>query len=73
MLYSSRYNNRTTSLSGLTVLLLFAVVGFSESWILRLPMVSVYIIYILVIASSLAVDSHVADNNNNEVMKGSVS
>ena len=62
LLYSSRYNNRTTSLSGLTVLLLFAVVGLSESWILRLPMVSVYIIYILVIASSLAVDRRIFDD-----------
>jgi len=74
MLYSARYNNRTTSLSGLTVLLLFAVVGISESWTLRLPMVSVYIIYILVIVSSLAVDRHVADDNgNDDVMRGSVS
>jgi O-antigen ligase len=62
MLYSSRYNDRTTSLSGLTVLLLFAVVGFSESWILRLPVISVYIIYILVIVSSLSATGHVVDD-----------
>jgi len=53
ILYACRHNDRTASLTGLTVLLLFAVVGLSESWILRLPMVSVYIIYILAVVSSL--------------------
>jgi len=56
ILYASRHNDRTASLTGLTVLLLFAVVGLSESWILRLPMVSVYIIYILAVVSSLTIN-----------------
>jgi len=43
----------TVTLVGINILSLFAVIGISESWILRLPTVSVYIIYMIVIIAGL--------------------
>jgi len=47
--------DRTVMLAGINTLMLFAVIGISESWTLRLPTVSVYIIYMIVILTSLTV------------------
>lgn len=45
--------NPAVSLLGVFFILLFATLGFSESWTSRLPVVSVYIIYFIVIFSNL--------------------
>jgi O-antigen ligase len=47
------HRDRTIMLVGINTLTLFAVIGISESWTLRLPTVSVYIIYMIVILTSL--------------------
>ena len=53
--------NPAVSLLGVFFILLFATLGFSESWTSRLPVVSVYIIYFIVIFSNLC-----ASNNQSE-------
>ena len=54
-------DNPITSLTGLMFVLFFATLGLSESWTLRSPTVSVYIIYFIVIFSNLC-----ASNNQSE-------
>ncbi len=51
-----RRSRQGAFLTGIVVLTTFAVVGLGESWTLRLPTVSVYIAYMLVILGSLVDD-----------------
>ena len=51
-MFDRRYCNRETRVTGLIVLISMVVFGLSESWILRLPMVSVYLIYMAVIITN---------------------
>jgi len=53
ILLQSRLVCPTRFLVGIVFVLLFATVGLSESWTLRLPTVSVYIIFLLTIVSSI--------------------
>ena len=53
ILLPARHRQYTLTLVGINILALFAVIGISESWILRLPTVSVYIIYMVVIIAGL--------------------
>lgn len=50
------------SLAGFITVVSFAVFGISESWTLRLPVVSVFLVYLIVIASHLRL---VNSKNNN--------
>ena len=54
--FSSDKHESTKSLLGLMSLFAFAIIGIGESWTLRLPMVSVYITYVLVIVSNVFVE-----------------
>jgi O-antigen ligase len=49
--------HQTMALSGFILLLVFAVVGLSASWTLRLSPVSVYIIYMLSLVSGIYTSS----------------
>jgi len=49
---SSKKHNQSNYLLGLVLLSAFAIIGIGESWTLRLPMVSVYIAYVLTVVSS---------------------
>ena len=51
-LVDNRRRAATTFFAGVTTLMLFGVVGLSESWTLRLPIISVYIIYIMTFVSN---------------------
>lgn len=53
IIMQSRIKNSDRSLLGFVFIILFATVGLSESWTLRLPTVSVYIIFLIVIISNM--------------------
>ncbi|MDT8282892.1 MAG: O-antigen ligase family protein, partial [Gammaproteobacteria bacterium] len=53
LLFNSIKQHQTMALSGIVLILLFATVGLSASWTLRLPTVSVYIVYMLAIVSGI--------------------
>ncbi len=53
IIWAERNGDRVLALSAMIFLLLFATVGLSESWTLRLPTVSVYIIYLLVMVTGI--------------------
>ncbi len=53
ILESTREKDATASLTGYVLIISFVIIGLSESWTLRLPMVSVFIIYLTVIITSL--------------------
>ena len=52
VMFDSKQRSRCTFLVTVSSLVLFAVIGLSESWTLRLPIISVYIIYIMVFVSN---------------------
>ena len=52
---SSRNEQSTKSLVGLIMILSFSIFGLSESWTLRLPSVSVFIIFCIVIVSHICI------------------
>ena len=56
LFYSMREKGalNVASLSGMVTLLAFAVFGLTESWILRAPMVSVYLIYTVTLMSTVS-------------------
>ena len=54
--------NPAASLLGVFFILLFATLGFSESWTSRLPVVSVYIIYFIVIFSNLCASKNQSED-----------
>jgi len=61
-LVDNRRRAATTFFAGVTTLMLFGVVGLSESWTLRLPIISVYIIYIMTFVSN----AYIVDIENSD-------
>lgn len=61
-LVDNRRRAATTFFAGVTTLMLFGVVGLSESWTLRLPIISVYIIYIMTFVSN----TYIVDIENSD-------
>lgn len=54
----------SAALTGIVFILLFATLGFGESWTLRSPTVSVYIIFLLTIVSSIYLPRNHADEES---------
>jgi O-antigen ligase len=49
------YQNQEGRLAGFIVIISFAIYGLSESWTLRLPAISIFLVYISIIASHLRI------------------
>jgi len=49
-------NNEEGRLAGFIFIISFAIYGLSESWTLRLPAISIFLVYIIIIASHLRID-----------------
>lgn len=62
MLFFNR-NDKEGCLVGFITVVSFAVFGLSESWTLRLPAVSVFLVYIIIIASHM----HIVDTKNKNI------
>lgn len=60
--FDKKQRNKDGRLAGFIAVVSFAVFGFSESWTLRLSSVSVFLVYIIVIASHIRI---VNSKNNN--------
>jgi len=43
-------------LAGIITIISFAIYGFSESWTLRLPVVSIFLVYTVIIATHMHID-----------------
>lgn len=62
-MFIAKYSvDKGASLAGIVAVVSFMIFGLSESWILRLSIVSVFLVYITVISSHL----YLADRMNNE-------
>jgi O-antigen ligase len=53
LFYKSGEVNREGALTGFIVVVSFAIFGLSESWTLRLPAVSIFLVYMVVVASHI--------------------
>lgn len=60
--FNKEQHNKDGRLAGFITVVSFAVFGFSESWTLRLSSVSIFLVYIIVIASHMRI---VNSQNNN--------
>jgi O-antigen ligase len=60
--FNKEQDDKDGSLAGFITIISFAVFGFSESWTLRLPVVSVFLVYIIVIASHLRIVNSKSNN-----------
>ncbi len=60
--FNKEQDDKDGSLAGFITIISFAVFGFSESWTLRLPAVSVFLVYIIVIASHLRIVNSKSNN-----------
>ena len=50
---STTYKTRTVSLGGVILITSYAVFGLSETWILRAPVVAIFLVYLVVLMASL--------------------
>jgi O-antigen ligase len=51
-----RAGNDLIKTSGLILILTLSIVGLTESWTLRLPVISVYLIYVIILSTAIAIE-----------------
>lgn len=57
----NKENLNVAAISGMVTITAFAVFGFTESWILRAPVVTVYLLYFVTLATAAVASSNIAD------------
>ncbi len=57
IIWGKKGNEKTAKLTGLIIIFSFAVFGLSESWVLRLSITSVFLVYIITIIAHLKITS----------------